>query len=111
NNRVNTTTGNTRYTGNPELNNRFGNLVRRVVTNNPNTSQANSFDRPSRTFNNGGFTSSNQNKVSSNNTPTPSSNSSSTVRPTLNSNAGGNSGGFNSSGSSTGGGRAPRTKN
>jgi hypothetical protein len=109
NNRLNTTTGNTRYTGNPELNNRFGNLVRRVVTNNTNPSQANSFDRPSRTFNNGGFTSSNQNKVSSNNTP--SSNSSSNSRPTLNSNAGGNSGGFNSSGSSTGGGRAPRNRN
>jgi hypothetical protein len=109
NNRVNTTSGNTRYTGNPELNNRFGNLVRRVVTNNTNPSQANSFDRPSRTFNNGGFTSSNQNKVSSNNTP--SSNSSSNSRPTVNSNAGGNSGGFNSSGSSTGGGRAPRNRN
>ena len=109
NNRVNTTTGNTRNSGNPELNNRFGNLVRRVVTNNSNPNQANSFERPSRSFNNGGFTTSNQNKVSSNNTPTPSANT--TSRPAVSSNAGGNSGGFNSSGSSTGSGRAPRTKN
>lgn len=111
NNSVNTTNGNVRYTGNPELNNRFGNLVRRVVTNNNNPSQANSFDRPSRTFNNGGFVSSNQRQVSS--TPPASSNSNfnSNSRPTLSSSAGGNSGGFNSSGSSTGGGRAPRSRN
>ena len=113
NNRVNTTTGNTRYTGNPELNNRFGNLVRRVVTNNTNPNQANSFDRPSRTFNNGGFASSNQNKAASNNNSSSanSSSSSSNSRPAVSSSAGGNSGGFNSTGSSTSGGRAPRTKN
>ena len=111
NNRVNTTNGNVRYTGNPELNNRFGNLVRRVITNNSNPNQANSFDRPSRTFNNGGFISSNQHQVTSNAPASSSSNSSSNSRPTLSSSAGGNSGGFNSSGSSTGGGRAPRTRN
>jgi len=61
-----------------------------VTTNNTNTNQANSFDRPARYFNNGGFSNSNQNK---------SSNSNSYSAPSMNNNAGGRSGGFNSSGS------------
>ena len=90
NNFSNTTNGTTRYTGNPTLNSRFGNLLRRVTTNNTNANQANSFDRPARYFNNGGFSNSNQNK---------SSNSNSNTAPSMNNNAGGRSGGFNSSGS------------
>ncbi len=92
NNFSNSTNGSTRYTGNPNLNSRFGNLLRRVTTNNANVNQANSFDRPARYFNNGGFSSNNQNKSSNS-----SSNYNST--PSVNNNAGGRSGGFNSSGS------------
>ncbi len=93
--------GNTRYTGNPNLNNNFGNLMKRVITNNPNAGQANSFDRPARYFsNNNNSGSTNQYKTNS----TPSNNNT----PSFNSNSGGRSGGFNSSGSSTGGGRAGR---
>jgi len=94
NNFSNSTNGTTRYTGNPTLNSRFGNLLRRVTTNNTNTNQANSFDRPARYFNNGGFSSNNQNKSSNSN-----SNSNSNTSPSVNNNAGGRSGGFNSSGS------------
>lgn len=90
NNFSNNTNGSTRYTGNPNLNSGFGNLLRRVTTNNSNTNQANSFDRPARYFNNGGFSNSNQNKSSNSNTNTA---------PSVNNNAGGRSGGFNSSGS------------
>ena len=92
NNFSNTTNGTTRYTGNPTLNSRFGNLLRRVTTNNANVNQANSFDRPARYFNNGGFSNNNQNKSSNSNTNTNSA-------PSVNNNAGGRSGGFNSSGS------------
>jgi hypothetical protein len=90
NNFSRTTNGSTRYTGNPTLNNGFGNLLRRVTTNNTNTNQSNSFDRPARYFNNGGFSNSNQNKSSSNST---------IAAPSTNNNAGGRSGGFNSTGS------------
>ncbi len=94
--------GNTRYTGNPDLNNNFGNLMKRVITNNPNAGQANSFDRPARYFsNNNNSGSTNQYKTNS----TPSNNN---TTPSFNNNSGGRSGGFNSSGSSTGGGRAGR---
>jgi hypothetical protein len=101
NNFSNTTNGSTRYTGNPTLNSGFGNLLRRVTTNNTNTNQANSFDRPARYFNNGGFNNSNQNKSSNSNTNTA---------PSMNNNAGGRSGGFNSSGSAPSS-RPPRTGN
>jgi hypothetical protein len=102
NNFSNTTNGATRYTGNPTLNNGFGNLLRRVTTNNSNTNQANSFDRPARYFNNGGFSNGNQNKAS-NSAPTYSA-------PSSNNNAGGRSGGFNSIGSGTSS-RPPRGGN
>ena len=92
NNFSNNTNGSTRYTGNPNLNSGFGNLLRRVTTNNANANQANSFDRPARYFNNGGFSNSNQNKSSNSTTNTNSA-------PSVNNNAGGRSGGFNSSGS------------
>ena len=105
NNSYNTTNGTTRYTGNPDLNNRFGNLVRRVVTSNTNTGQANSFDRPSRSFNNNSFGTSNQTKSASTQ-PTQTN-----TAPVLNNNAGGRSGGFNSSGSSSSPSRAPRGGN
>ena len=101
NNFSNTTNGSTRYTGNPTLNSGFGNLLRRVTTNNTNANQANSFDRPARYFNNGGFNNSNQNKSSNSNTNTA---------PSMNNNAGGRSGGFNSSGSAPSS-RPPRTGN
>ena len=94
NNFSNTTNGTTRYTGNPTLNSRFGNLLRRVTTNNTNTNQANSFDRPARYFNNGGFSNNNSNKSSNSNT-----NTNTNTAPSVNNNAGGRSGGFNSSGS------------
>ena len=94
NNFSNNTNGTTRYTGNPNLNSGFGNLLRRVTTNNTNANQANSFDRPARYFNNGGFSNSNQNKSSNSNSNTNTNNA-----PSMNNNAGGRSGGFNSSGS------------
>lgn len=101
NNVTNSTNGNTRYTGNANLNNNFGSLLKRVVTTNTNTNNANSWDRPARSFNSN--SNSNQYKVNSNN-------SSVTPQTSSNSNTGGRSGGFNSSsssGSSTSG-RAPR---
>jgi hypothetical protein len=108
NNTTNTVNGNTRYTGNANLNNNFGNLIKRVVTNNANTNYANSWDRPSRSFNNNNqvrtFSSNPSTTTNSTNNYTPSNNT-----PSMNSNSGGRSGGFNSSGSSTGGGRAPRS--
>jgi hypothetical protein len=104
NNTTNTISGNTRYTGNSNLNNNFGSLIKRVVTNNANVNYANSWDRPSRSFsNNNQFKTTSTNSNSNNSSYTPSINSSS--------NTGGRSGGFNSSGSSTGGGRAPRSNN
>ena len=96
NNFSNTTNGATRYTGNPTLNSGFGNLLRRVTTNNTNVNQANSFDRPARYFNNGGFSNSNQNKSNNSNA---NSNNNNNTPPSANNNAGGRSGGFNSSGS------------
>jgi hypothetical protein len=101
NRQVNTTNGNIRYSSNPDLNNNFGNLIKRVVTNNSNVNQANSFDRPSRTFNNNNFSNTRVTSTpSTSNTVTPSSNS--------NSNAGGRSGGYNSAGSSSSGSRPSR---
>jgi hypothetical protein len=100
NNVTNTTNGNTRYTGNANLNNNFGSLLKRVVTTNSNTNYANSWDRPSRSFNN-----SNPVKVTSTN-----NNSNNYSTQSVNPNAGGRSGGFNSSGSSSSStGRAPRS--
>jgi hypothetical protein len=108
NNTINTVNGNTRYTGNSNLNNNFGSLIKRVVTNNTNTNYSNSWDRPSRSFNNSNpvrIMSSNPiTTTNSTNNYTPSNNT-----PAANSNTGGRSGGYNSSGSSTGGGRAPRS--
>jgi hypothetical protein len=108
NNTVNTVNGNTRYTGNSNLNNNFGSLIKRVVTNNTNTNYSNSWDRPSRSFNNSNpvrIMSSNPTTTTNNtNNYTPSNNA-----PAMNTNTGGRSGGFNSSGSSSGGGRAPRS--
>jgi hypothetical protein len=101
NNSIQSNNGNVRYGGNPDLNSNFGNLMRRVVTNNPNTSQTNSFDRPARYFSNNNVGNSNQYKTNSNN-------SSNYSTPSYNSNTGGRSGGFNSSGSSTSHGRAGR---
>ena len=105
NNTTNTINGNTRYTGNTNLNSNFGSLLKRVVTNNTNVNNANSWDRPSRSFNNN-----NQFKPSSTNS---SSNNNSNYSPSINTNTntGGRSGGFNSAGSSSGGGRAPRGGN
>lgn len=107
NNSFNTTNGNTRYTGNSNLNNNFGSLLKRVVTNDNNANNANSWDRPVRRFNNGNQPATNQ--VRPNNYTNNSSSNSNTVTPS-NNNAGGRSGGYNSSGSSTGGGRAPRNQ-
>ena len=106
NNTTNTINGNTRYTGNTNLNSNFGSLLKRVVTNNTNVNNANSWDRPSRSFNNNN----NQFKPSSTNS---SSNNNSNYSPSINTNTntGGRSGGFNSAGSSSGGGRAPRGGN
>lgn len=101
NNVTNTTNGNTRYTGNANLNNNFGSLLKRVVTTNTNTNNANSWDRPARSFNNN--SNSNQYKVNSSNI------NSTSTQTNSNSNAGGRSGGFNSSGSSSSSGRAPRS--
>ncbi len=102
NNTTNVVNGNTRYTGNANLNNNFGSLLKRVVTNNTNTNVPNSWDRPARYFNNGNNNSPNQTKSSSNNNNTNNT-------PTNNNNAGGKSGGYNSTGTSSGGGRAPRS--
>ena len=98
----NTINGSTRYTGNTNLNNNFGNLLKRVVTNNADANYANSWDRPSRSFNNNN----NQFKTAS-----TSSNNNSSFTPSVNtnSNTGGRSGGFNSTGSSSNSGRAPRS--
>jgi len=100
NNTTNVTTGNTRYTGNSNLNNNFSNLVKRVVTTNSNVNNANSWDRPARSFNNNY----NSNQVNSN------SNNSNNIRSnyTPSNNAGGRSGGFSSSSAPATGGRAPR---
>jgi hypothetical protein len=104
NNSVNTTTGNTRYTGNPTLNSNFGNLMKRVVTNNSNTNYANSYDRPARYFsNNNNYNGGNQSQSNNNKTSFQSNSNNSG-----NSNAGGRSGGFNSAGSSAGSPRASR---
>lgn len=100
NNSIQNNNGAIRYSGNPDLNLNFGNLMKRVVTNNPNTAQPNSFDRPARYFSNNNVNSSNQYKTNS----APATNST----PSFNSNTGGRSGGFNSSGSSTSHGRAGR---
>ena len=108
NNVTNTTNGTTRYSGNANLNNNFGSLIKRVVTANTNTNYANSWDRPSRSFNNNN--NSNQYKIAStsNNTSTTTTNS---TQSNGNSNAGGRSGGYNSTGtSSSSSGRAPRNK-
>jgi hypothetical protein len=103
NNSYNNTNGTTRYTGNANLNNNFGSLLKRVVTNNTNTNYANSWDRPARYF--GNNNNGNQVKTSSVN---PSVNSTNNT-PSFNNNAGGRSGGYNSSGSSSNSGRAPRS--
>jgi hypothetical protein len=105
NNTSNTVNGNTRYAGNANLNNNFGSLIKRVVTNNANTNYANSWDRPSRSFSNNN---NNQFKTTSTNS---SNNSNYSPATNSNSNTGGRSGGFNSAGSSTGGSRAPRSNN
>ena len=105
NNTTNVVNGNTRYTGNANLNNNFGSLLKRVVTNNSNTNYANSWDRPSRTFNNNN--NNNQVRPASSNTNASSNNN---FQSNSNSNSGGRSGGFNSAGSSSSsGGRAPRS--
>lgn len=67
-------------------NSSFGNLLKRVFTTSPNGT-TNSYDRPARTFDN---------------------NSRSSTPPATNSNAGGNSGGFKSTGSSSSTGRGGR---
>jgi hypothetical protein len=99
NNTTNVTTGNTRYTGNTNLNNNFSNLVKRVVTTNSNVNNANSWDRPARSFNNNY----NSNQVNSN-----SNNNSVRSNYTPSNNTGGRSGGFSSSSAPATGGRAPR---
>ena len=102
NNTTNITNGNTRYTGNANLNNNFGSLLKRVVTNNANVNYANSWDRPARYFNNNGGNGVNKTNSSSSNNSYNSNSSG---------NTGGRSGGFNSSGSSSGSsGRAPRQR-
>lgn len=110
NNITNTVSGTTRYTGNANLNNNFGSLLKRVVTTNTDANYANSWDRPSRSFNNNSQVrtfSNNPVTTNSTNNYTPSNNT--TTTPSMNTNTGGRSGGFNSSGSSTGGGRPPRS--
>ena len=103
NNTTNITNGNTRYTGNANLNNNFGSLLKRVVTNNANTNYANSWDRPARYFNNNGGNTVNKTNSSGSNNNNNSNYSSGNI--------GGRSGGFNSSGSSSGSsGRAPRPR-
>lgn len=99
NNTTNVTSGNTRYTGNSNLNNNFSNLVKRVVTTNSNVNNANSWDRPARSFNNNY----NSNQVNSN-----SNNNNIRSNFTPSNNAGGRSGGFSSSSAPATGGRAPR---
>ncbi len=101
NNYTNVVNGNTRYTGNANLNNNFGSLLKRVVTTNTNTNNANSWDRPARSFN----SNNNSNQVK----PYSSNNSSTTTPANNSSNSSGKSGGYNSSGSSSSSGRAPRS--
>ena len=103
NNTTNVVNGNTRYTGNANLNNNFGSLLKRVVTNNANTNYANSWDRPSRTF---GNNNNSQVKVFSNNN---SSSNNTSTNTNNNSSSGGRSAGYNSTGSSSSGGRVPRS--
>jgi hypothetical protein len=106
NNVSNSTNGTIRYTGNANLNNNFGSLLKRVVTANTNTNYANSWDRPARSFN--GNNNGNQYKVASTNNNN-NSNKSTPTQSNSNSNAGGRSGGYNSTGtSSSNSGRAPR---
>jgi hypothetical protein len=99
NNTTNVTTGNTRYTGNSNLNNNFSNLVKRVVTTNSNVNNANSWDRPARSFKNNY----NTNQANSN-----SNNSNTRSNYTPSNNAVGRSGGFSSSSAPATSGRAPR---
>ena len=109
NNSANTTTGNTRYTSNPTLNSNFGNLMKRVVTNNSNTNYANSYDRPARYFsNNNNYNGGNQNQTNSTNNSNNRASFQSNSNNNSNSNAGGRSGGFNSAGSSSSSPRAAR---
>lgn len=107
NSSYNNNNGGTRYTGNPNLNNNFGSLLKRVVTNDNNTNVPNSWDRPVRRFNSNGV----QTNIAPtrSNTTSSNTNSGNTYTPS-NNNAGGRSGGYNSTGSSTGGGRAPRSQ-
>lgn len=102
NNSLNTTTGSTRYTSNPTLNSSFGNLMKRVVTANSNVNYANSYDRPARYFSNNNYNGGNTNQTNS------SANRQSTQSFNTNSNAGGRSGGFTSSGSNASSPRASR---
>jgi len=103
-----TAAGNIRYTGNPTLNNNFGSLIKRVVTNNTNVNNANSFDRPVRYFSNNNSANNNYRAANSN----YSTQSSQSNQSTNNSNnTGGRSGGYISTGTSTGSARAPRSQN
>ncbi len=106
NNFSNTTNGNVRYTSNPTLNTNFGSLMRRVVTDNPNVNNANSFDRPARYFSNNN-SASDQNKAV-NNTPTPQNTNRSN---NIGGNSGFNASGFNSTGTSTASPRPARSQN
>ena len=111
NNNSNAAIGNTRALSNPVVNNNFGSLVKRVVTNNANVNNGNGnpngnagFDRPARYFNN--------NNNSANNSQNRAANSFSAPQSTNSINSsGGRSGGFNSSGTSAGSARPGRGQN
>ncbi len=110
NNNSNAAIGNTRALSNPVVNNNFGSLVKRVVTNNANVNNGNGnpngnggFDRPARYFNNNNSANNSQNRAANSFSAPQSTNS-------FNS-SGGRSGGFNSSGTSAGSARPGRGQN
>ncbi len=108
---ANSAIGNTRALSNPAVNNNFGSLVKRVVTNNANVNNGNGnsgYDRPARYFTN------NNNNNSANNSQYRAANSTSSPQQqstnSINS-SGGRSGGFNSTGTSAGSARPGRGQN
>jgi len=102
---------NLRNTVNPNANDNFGSLIKRVVTNNANVNNSNGgnggngYDRPARYFSNNNSNNNNSGNTQNRATysaPAQSNNSS---------NSGGRSGGFNSSGTSTSAPRPSRGQN
>lgn len=109
NNNSNAAIATTRNLSNPVVNTNFGSLVKRVVANNANVNSGNGnntngYDRPARYFNNNNNSANNnQYRASSLNSAPQSTNSSNS--------SGGRSGGFNSTGTSSGSARPARGQN